>query len=342
MLDAAQKCYMIITDLSKRKDIASSLYIMGKLRLTQHQLERVLRKTLELYPDIGRASIFGDEQGNFGYPHYYNKKAISQEDLQAAVKEKENYWAKVKRSDDRKGHALEGVAWKMLERSAGAHFITQEHRQTGRSTEMQPYRHTVHLIRPVRQRQRNAELDGVWQSQDRTPLGDTEKVLNILEAKYTLITRDDLLDYLDKVRWSKEYGADAQNNQRIIKNDIVLWMVGEAIDNRAAIQVGSDLLTVASYASCLGIKFIKVSDLNKKLVERGWKHASIKAICRIAKDANEAMQILDEIWRHPQEAKETLAKYAQRNQAILEEERMLDSRIKKRYSKTILDIEDQA
>jgi len=339
VLDAAQKAYAVVTDLSNRKDIASSLYVMSRLRLTQHQLERALGKTLELYPDIARVSIFGDEQGNFGYPHYYNRKAISPEDLQAAVKAKENYWAKVKRSDDRKGHALEGVVWKMLEKLIGARFITQQHRQTGRSTEMHPYRHTIHLIRPVRGRQKNAELDGVWESRDRTKLGDIEGVRNILETKYTLIHRDDLVDFVDKVKWSKEYGADDKDNQRIIKNGIVLWMVGGTID-KGTIEVGDDTLSVAAYARRLGINFIKISDFNKKLNDCGWKKASIKTICKVAKDANEAMQILDEIWRHPQQAKETIAKYAQRNQAILEQERLLDSRIKRRHSKTILDLDD--
>jgi len=53
------------------------------------------------------------------------------------------------------------------------------------------------------------------------------------------------------------------------------------------------------------------------------------------------MQILDEIWKHPKRAKEILAKYSEQNRSILEQERMLDARMKKsRLSKTILDVDE--
>ena len=118
-------------------------------------------------------------------------------------------------------------------------------------------------------------------------------------------------------------------------------LVGEAIDDKATIQVGSDMLSVAQYAARLAIKFIKVSDLNKRLSERGWKKASVKAISKIAKDANQAMAIVDDIWKHPETAKEITTSYAQKNHSILEQERLLNSRIRtKRLSKTIFDVDD--
>ena len=53
------------------------------------------------------------------------------------------------------------------------------------------------------------------------------------------------------------------------------------------------------------------------------------------------MGALDEIWAHPKKAKEILAKYAEQNKAILEQERMLEARMKKsRLSKTILDVDE--
>jgi len=51
--------------------------------------------------------------------------------------------------------------------------------------------------------------------------------------------------------------------------------------------------------------------------------------------------ILDEIWKHRKRAKEMLAKYSEQNRLILEQERMLEARMKKsRLSKTILDVDD--
>ena len=54
------------------------------------------------------------------------------------------------------------------------------------------------------------------------------------------------------------------------------------------------------------------------------------------------MRLLErEIWGHPKKAKEILVRYAEQNKSILEQERMLELRMKKsRLSKTILDVEE--
>jgi len=326
----------IVTDVSLKRDIASQIFIMSELGCSRHQLELALRKTLEFYPTIKRVSIFGDEHGEYGYPHYYNEKLLSPEDLEAAVKAKEQYLMKVKTSDERKGHALEGVVWWSLEKFRRARFLPQKHRTEG----MHPYRHTLHLIKPVRRRKKSAEIDGVWESREPAVLCNNEEVTNLLEVKFNLIRRDDVEDLLDIARFSKEFGADDRHG-RVIRNGVVLWMAGAAIDNKASILVGNDYLTVASFASRLGIKFIPVSQINEQLQRHGWEKASVKAICRVAKDAHEAMGTLDEIWAHPKKAKEILAKYAEQNKSILEQERMLEARMKKsRLSKTILDVDE--
>ena len=127
----------------------------------------------------------------------------------------------------------------------------------------------------------------------------------------------------------------------MIRNGVVLWMAGAAIDNKASILVGNEYLTIASFAARLGIKFIPISQINDQLQQRGWEKASVKAICRKAKDANEAMEMLDQIWAHPEKAKEIIAKYTEQNKSILEQERMLELRMKKtRLSKTILDVDE--
>ena len=339
VLDNAQKTYHIITDLSLRKDIASTYYVQDRLGVNGHRLERVLEKTMELYPNIKKVSVFGNELGDYGYPHYYNTDHITKEHLAAAVKAKESYIIREKSGDHRRGHSLEGVIWRFLERALSARFLQQKHRTDG----MHPYRHTIHLIRPIGQRKRNAELDGVWLSKETDMLGEEQQVTNILEVKYSLISKQDFEDYIEKVRWSKEYGADSKDT-RIIKNGVILWLAGEIIDNTATIRVGNELLTVAAYARRLGIKFLKISDINHKLQQHGWTKASIKTICRVAKDADEAMQIFDQIWKAPTKAKDILGSYAERNRPILEKERILeDLNRKHRLGKTIFDThEDQA
>jgi predicted DNA-binding transcriptional regulator len=326
----------IVTDVSLKRDIASQIFVMSELGCSRHQLELALKKTLELYPRIKRVSIFVDERGEYGYSHYYNEKVLNQEDLQAAVKAKEQYLMKVKSSDERKGHALEGVVWWSLERFRRARFLPQKHRTEG----MHPYRHTLHLIKPVRRRKKSAEIDGVWESREPALLCNNEEVTNLIEVKFNLIRRDDVEDFLDIARFSKEFGAGDRHG-RVIRNGVVLWMAGAAIDNKASILVGNDYLTVASFASRLGIKFIPVSQINEQLQRRGWEKASVKAICRVAKDAYEAMEILDQIWAHPKEAEEIVTKCREQNKSILEQERMLEARVKKlRQSKTVLDVDE--
>jgi hypothetical protein len=326
----------IVTDVGLKRDIASQIYILSELGCSRHQLELALKKTLELYPAIKRVNIFGDENGDYGYPHFYNERVLSQEDLQAAVRAKEQYLMKVKRTDERKGHALEGIVWWSLERFRHARFISQKHRTAG----MHPYRHTLHLIKPVRRRKKSAEIDGVWESRESGTLCAHEKVTSVVEAKFSLVRREDLEDFVEIIKWSKEFGADERHG-RIIKNGVVLWLAGAAIDTKATIQVGSEYLTVAQYAARLGIKFIPTSEINAQLQNHGWEKASVNAICKVAKDAYEAMQILDEIWKQPETAKEILAKYREQNSSILEQERMLEARMKKaRLSKTILDVDE--
>lgn len=326
----------IVTDISLKRDIASQIYIMSELGCSRHQLELALEKTMEFYPAIKRVSIFGDERGNYGYPHYYHDGILRPDDLQAAVKAKERYLAEVKTSDERKGHALEGVVWWSLEKFRCARFVQQKHRTIG----MHPYRHTLHLIKPVRRRKKSAEIDGVWESRESGTLCTHEKVTNVLETKFSLVRKEDLEDFVEIVKWSKQFGADERHG-RIIRNGIVLWLAGGAIDTKATIPVGSDCLTVAQYAARLGIKFIPTSEINAQLQKHGWEKANVNDICRTAKDANEAMVILDEIWKQPKNAKEILAKYKEQNRSILEQERMLEARIKKaRLSKTILDVEE--
>jgi hypothetical protein len=328
--------YDIVTDASLKRDIAGQIYVMSEVGCSRHQLELALKKTMEFYPSIKRVSIFGDEQGNYGYPHYYNEKILSHDDLDAAVRAKQQYLMKVKKCDERKGHALEGVVWWSLEKFRRARFLPQRHRTEG----MHPYRHTLHLIKPVRRRKKSAEIDGVWESREPALLCNNEEVTNLIEVKFNLIRRDDVEDLLDIARFSKEFGADDRHG-RVIRNGVVLWMAGAAIDNRASILVGNEYLTIASFAARLGIKFIPISQINEQLQHHGWEKASVKAICRKAKDAHEAMEMLDQIWAHPEKAKEIIAKYAEQNKSILEQERMLEARMKKtRLSKTILDIDE--
>lgn len=174
---------------------------------------------------------------------------------------------KVKTSDERKGHALEGIVWWSLRKFEGARFVPQQHPN---NEGMHPYRRTVYLTKPVGRRKRCAEIDGVWESTESALLHKDRNITNLLEVKYTLIRKDDVKDFVDIARFSKEYGA-SDRETRVVKNGVIVWMAGEAMDNNASILIGSEYLTVASYVRRLGIKFVPMSTLNCRFSERGWE-----------------------------------------------------------------------
>ena len=331
------EAYDLVTSISMRRDIASSILVMSVLNCTRHELEVTLLRLLEYYPSVKKIAVFGDEHGDYGYPHFYNSDVIGQVDVEAAVRAKERFIMKIKKSDERKGHALEGVSWWALQKTQHVKFERQQHRFEG----MHPNRHTLHLTQPVRGRKRNAEIDGYWRSRsgqgELHQLSSNEWIDNVLEVKFDLIGRNVLEEFRDVLKSSSEFGVDTQDG-REIKNGVVLWMIGAAIDNKAHIRIGNEYLNIAVYAGRLGIKFIPISQINQLLRNHGWTKASVQAICRIAKDANEAMIIMDEVWKYPKSAEKVLDRYREQNKFILEQERLLEERMAhSRKSKTILD-----
>jgi hypothetical protein len=123
---------------------------------------------------------------------------MSQEDLQAAIKMKENYIRIVKGRDNRIGHNWEAIPeWFIDKFTTGARFWTQKHRTEG----IDPRRITIHLIKPVGGRRNNAEVDRVWEV---TPGIFANPITYVLECKWGLIQKRSLDDFFEILRWSKE------------------------------------------------------------------------------------------------------------------------------------------
>lgn len=70
---------------------------------------------------------------------------------------------------------------------------------------MDPRRITIHLMKPVGGRKHNAEVDRVWEA---TPGPLLNATTYVLECKWGLIRKRDVDDFLNVLRWSKEFGAD--------------------------------------------------------------------------------------------------------------------------------------
>ena len=83
-------------------------------------------------------------------------------------------------------------------------------------------------------------------------------------------------------------------------------------------------LTLAQYASRMNIKMLRPADFNKKLREHGVpKEVSVQKICKVSRDEKQVREILDEIWKTPEQAKEKINEVLERNKDIFEFEHIL-------------------
>ncbi len=139
----------------------------------------------------------------------------------------------------------------------GAEFQTQEHRTRG----MDPRRITLHLIKPIGDRRQNAEVDRVWTI---TPGLFAQPITYVLECKWGLVKKKDVDDFLEILRWSKEFGADTEQG-RVVKQGIVGIFAGGAFNPRDKIRIKDEELTLPSYASRHNLQLLHASDFNKQL-----------------------------------------------------------------------------
>lgn len=120
----------------------------------------------------------------------------------------ENYLRIVKGRANRIGHNWEAAVKFFIDNlTTGAKFRTQAHRIGG----MDPRRITIHLLKPVHGRRRNAELDRVWEV---TPGPLLNPTTYILEYKWRLVRKRDVDEFFDVLRWSKEFGVIRDNPER--------------------------------------------------------------------------------------------------------------------------------
>ncbi|MGC8849250.1 MAG: hypothetical protein ACP5QI_02115 [Candidatus Bathyarchaeia archaeon] len=297
---------------SKTRDLLSFTYIKEELRCSEYEAEQAAMRALQLYPDLREVKVFSV------YRYYYHE-SMAEEDLRAAVALKEGYIRVEKGRDNRVGHNWEGaVEWFIDKYTVGAVFREQPHRTPG----MDPRRITLRLLRPVGGRRDSAEVDRVWTV---TPGLFSPPTTYVLECKHGLIHGRDIDDFLEVLRWSKEFGVDTPVG-RMVKQGVVGVFAGTAFDSKEAVKLrdGSQI-GLASYAARLNVHLLKASDFNSKLRERGCPSSvTVQRICRLARDEREVREALDAIWRSPDKAEEILAKIAARNLQLYEFERMLE------------------
>ncbi len=302
----------IVFEASKLRDVIDFNFIHNKLGCTEYEAERALKRAQQLYPEIRMTRLFGL------FRHYYHI-TLPENERKAILEMKKNYIRKVKGRDNRIGHNWEAVpGWFIDKFTTGAKFWTQKHRTSG----MDPRRITVHLTKSVGSRRNNAEVDRVWEV---TPGLFSNPITYVLECKWGLVSKRQLDDFLEVLRWSKEFGTDSVDG-RIVKQGVNAIFAASSFNPNETVKLreGQEL-SLTQYANRMNIQLLRASDFNEKLRERGIPNTvTTQKICRVSQNETQVRDTLSELWKSPEQAKIIIRKITNKNQNIFDfEEKIL-------------------
>jgi len=296
--------------MTQLKDLASFAYVQQGMSCSEREAEYAIKRALQLYPDIKEIKLFNN------YCYFYHE-SMSKADLNATTKLKENYIRMTKGRDNRIGHNWEAcVEWFVDKFTTGAHFWTQRHRTAG----MDSRRITLHLLRGVGDRKRSAEVDRVWEI---TPGVFAKPIVYVLECKWGLVHKQDVDEFFDVLRWSKDFGCDTENG-RAIKQGVVGVFAGGGFDPKEKAYLKDGVVDLPTYAARMNIQLLKATDFNEKLRGRGCK-MTIQKICRAAGDEADVKWALDSTWEDSRKADDVINKLIEKNKDLYEFEKTLET-----------------
>jgi len=293
-----------VLEHSQLHQLVGPVFIENKLGCTRQETKYALEKALRLYPDIRVVKLFD------AYRYLYHE-GMGEAELSAAVEMKKNYIRKVKGRANRVGHNWEAVAeWFIDRTTTGARFWNQRHRNGA----MDPKRITLHLIKGVGGRRTAAEVDRVWEV---TPGVFAPPVTYVLSCKWGLVSRDHVDDFLEVLRWSKEFGVDTPDG-RDTKQGVVGVFAAGAFKKGETVQLRD--------GTRINLQLITAADFNRMLRERGCpKMATVQKVCRAARDEAQVRETLDGFWENPEEATVVLGKLRHDNEDLYRFEKKLEA-----------------
>jgi hypothetical protein len=302
----------MVVEHTRLRKLLSPAYVESELGCSKHEAEHALERMLQLYPDVKVVKLFE------AYRYLYHS-SMGDADLAAAVTMKKNYIRIEQGAANRVGHNWEAVAeWFIDRTTTGARFWTQNHRGGG----MDPRRITLHLLRGVGGRRAAAEMDRVWEV---TPGVFAPPVTYVLSCKWGLVSRRHVDDFMEVLRWSKDFGVDTPDG-REIKNGVIGVFAASAFKPNESVQLkDGSKISLAQYAARRNLQLVTAADFNKMLRERGCpKAATVQMVCRAARDEAQVRETLDTFWGKPGEATEALGRLRLDNQGLYRFEKMLE------------------
>jgi hypothetical protein len=298
---------------------------------TDTEAESAIMRAMQLYPSLKEIKLFD------AYRYYYHE-SMNPEVLNGSLEMAKNYIRISKGRANRIGHNWEAcVEWFIDKFTIGAEFRTQNHRQNGKGGggRMDPRRITLHLIKSVGDRRQSAEVDRVWTV---TPSVFAKPVTYVLECKWGIVSRRDLDDFFNVLKWSTDFGVDTPEGRQV-KNGVVGVFAGGAFEEihvKVANGSGSNnsAITLAQYAERLNVQLLRASNFNEKLRDREIpKDVTVQKICKAARDERDVRRLLDSIWDKPEDAKNMLSNAIKANDSIYKFEEELESEGDKEGSK---------
>jgi hypothetical protein len=303
----------LILESSNLRDLASFSYLQNGIACSEKETENAVSRALQLYSDLKEIKLFDAYR-------YFHHTSMSDAELGAAVELKKSYSRKIGSRRFRVGHNWEAVAeWLIDKFTTGADFQSQQHR----SSAIDPRRITLHLVKSVRGRRNAAEVDRVWTV---TPGVFAPPVTYVLSCKWSVVHKDDVDDFFEVLRWSKEFGVDTPDGRQVKQGVMGVFAAG-TFDPREHVKIKDGMsLPLATYAARMNIQLFKASDFNAKLHERGCATAmTVQKICRVARDEKEIRRILELMWKEPGASEAALAETEGRNKDLYEFERSLET-----------------
>jgi len=158
-------------------------------------------------------------------------------------------------------------------------------------------------------------------------LGGHTRHIYVLSCKWGLVTKRHVDDFLEVLRWSKEFGVDTPDG-RNIKQGIVGVIAASAFNPKENVQLkDGSTISLAQYVARVRLQLLRASDFNKKLHEKGCsRKVSVQKICKRAKNEDEVRETLEKVWNHPEKAEDFLNKLLKKNKELYELEKMLEEK----------------
>jgi hypothetical protein len=150
----------------------------------------------------------------------------------------------------------------------------------------------------------------------------------VLSCKWGLVHKDDVDDFLEVLRWSKEFGVDTPDGRKVRQGVMGVFAAG-AFNPRENVKLNDETaISLPSYASRMNIQLLKASDFNSKLHEKGCPNAlSVQRICRLSKNEKEVRELLDTVWKDPTNSDSVLLEAESSNVELYEIEKKLESSV---------------